>query len=133
MRNGSTAANMLGRGAVAGVAGTVVMTAFQKFVEMPVTGRLDSCAPADFAEKVFRLAPGTPAARWRLNNATHLALGTMWGAAYAFAARAGLSTTAALRVRRLGLCSGSVGLGLGGVVSSGTSSGRRGPRVGGAR
>ena len=43
------------------------------------------------------------------------------------------STTAAVRVRRLGLCSGSVGLGLGGVVSSGTSSGRRGPRVGGAR
>ena len=51
---------MLGRGAVAG---TVVMTAFQKFVEMPVTGRSDSYAPADFAEKVFRLAPGTPAAR----------------------------------------------------------------------
>jgi len=44
-----------------------------------------------------------------------------------------LSTTAAVRVRRLGLCSGSVGLGLGGVVSSGTSSGWRGPRVGGAR
>jgi len=42
MRNGSTAANMLGRGALAGVAGTVVMTAFQKFVEMPITGRPDS-------------------------------------------------------------------------------------------
>jgi len=35
----STVTNMLGRGAVAGVAGTVVMTAFQKFVEMPITGR----------------------------------------------------------------------------------------------
>jgi len=48
----------VGRGAVAGVAGTVVMTAFQKFGEMPITGRSDSYAPADFAEKVFRLAPG---------------------------------------------------------------------------
>ncbi len=93
MSKGSTAANMPGRGAVAGVAGvagTVVMTAFQKVVEMPITGRSDSYAPADFAEKVFRLAPETPAARRRLNNATHLALGTMWGAAYALAARAGL-------------------------------------------
>jgi len=34
MSEGSTATHMLGRGAVAGVAGTVVMTAFQKFVEM---------------------------------------------------------------------------------------------------
>jgi len=90
MSEGSTASNGLGRGAVAGVAGTVVMTAFQKFVEMPITGRSDSYAPAEFAEKVFRLTPGTPAARRRLNNATHLSLGTMWGAAYALAARAGL-------------------------------------------
>ncbi len=89
MSNGSTSA-LLGRGAVAGVAGTVVMTAFQKLVEMPITGRSDSYAPAEFAEKVFRLAPGTPVARRRLNNATHLALGTMWGAAYSIAARAGL-------------------------------------------
>jgi len=89
MSEGSTASNV-GRGAVAGVAGTVIMTAFQKFVEMPITGRSDGYAPADFVEKVFRLAPGPPAARRRLNNATHLALGTMWGAAYALAVRAGL-------------------------------------------
>jgi len=89
MSEGPTVASVLGRGVVAGVAGTVVMTAFQKFVEMPITGRDDSYAPADFAEKLFRLAPGTPAARRRLNNATHLALGTMWGSAYAVAARTG--------------------------------------------
>lgn len=29
----------IGRGVVAGVAGTAVMTALQKFVEMPITGR----------------------------------------------------------------------------------------------
>ncbi len=44
MSEGSTASNVLGRGALAGVAGTVVMTAFQKFVEMPITGRSDSYA-----------------------------------------------------------------------------------------
>jgi len=33
MSKGSTASNVLGRGAIAGVAGTVVMTAFQKFVD----------------------------------------------------------------------------------------------------
>lgn len=82
--------NLLGRGVLAGVAGTVVMTAFQKFVEMPITGRADSYAPAEFAEKVFRVKPQGAGARRRLNNATHLALGTMWGAAYGIAAHAGL-------------------------------------------
>jgi len=33
MSQGSTASTVLGRGAVAGVAGTVVMTAFQNFVD----------------------------------------------------------------------------------------------------
>ncbi len=32
----------IGRGILAGVAGTVVMTAFQKLIEMPITGRGDS-------------------------------------------------------------------------------------------
>ncbi len=35
----------IGRGILAGVAGTVVMTVFQKFIEMPITGRGDSYAP----------------------------------------------------------------------------------------
>ncbi|MDQ3527861.1 MAG: hypothetical protein M3424_08300, partial [Actinomycetota bacterium] len=43
----------IGRGVLAGVAGTVVMTAFQKFVEMPITGRSNSYAPANFAERVL--------------------------------------------------------------------------------
>ena len=85
----STAA-FLGRGAVAGVAGTVVMTAFQRLVEMPVTGRADSFAPADFAERVLPVHPRTRAGRSRLNTATHFALGGMWGAAFGVAARRGL-------------------------------------------
>ena len=78
------------RGVVAGVAGTVVMTAFQKLVEMPLTGRSDSYAPADFAEKVTPVTTTSPQGRRRLNWATHFSLGTMWGAAYGVAAARGL-------------------------------------------
>lgn len=81
---------VLGRGVLAGLAGTLVMTAFQKFVEMPLTQRPDSYAPADFAEKLLPLHPGTPDGRRRLNNTVHLALGGLWGTAYGTAAAAGL-------------------------------------------
>lgn len=80
----------LGRGVVAGVAGTAVMTAFQKLVEMPLTGRPDSYAPASFAEKVLPIDPPTGQGRKQLNYGTHFALGTLWGSAHALAARAGL-------------------------------------------
>ncbi len=86
----ASAAAMIGRGIVAGVAGTVVMTAFQKFVEMPVTGREDSYAPADFAQRVLPVHPESAQGRKRLNYATHFALGGMWGTAYGIAASAGL-------------------------------------------
>ncbi len=80
----------LSRGVVAGVAGTVVMTAFQKFVEMPITKRPESYAPADFAEKVTSADPRTPTGRRRLNYVTHFSLGMMWGAAYGVVAWKGL-------------------------------------------
>jgi hypothetical protein len=82
--------SVLGRGVLAGVAGTVVMTAFQKFVEMPITKREASYAPANFAQKILPIHPQTAAGRWRLNYTTHFALGTMWGAAYGLAALKGL-------------------------------------------
>ncbi len=86
---GSTA-GMIGRGIVAGIAGTVVMTAFQKVVEMPLTGRQDSHAPANFARRVLPVHPGNTQERKRLNYATHFALGGMWGTAYGLTASAGL-------------------------------------------
>ena len=86
----SSTGSILGRAVLAGVAGTVVMTAFQKFVEMPVTGRSDSYAPADFAQRILPVHPSTPEARTRLNYATHFALGAMWGSAYGVAAAGGL-------------------------------------------
>ena len=86
-----SAATVLTRGMLAGLAGTVGMTAFQKLVEMPLTGRADSFAPADFAQKLLPLHPSTPAARRRLNLVTHFALGAgLWGTAYGAAAIAGL-------------------------------------------
>ena len=72
------------------MAGTVVMTAFQKLVEMPLTKRGESFAPADFAEKVTGLNTETPQGRQRLNYVTHFSLGMMWGAAYGIAALKGL-------------------------------------------
>jgi len=83
-------ATLLGRGMLAGLAGTVVMTAFQKLIEMPITRRPESYTPADFAEKVLAVHPTTREGRRRRNNVTHLALGGMWGAAYGVAAAAGL-------------------------------------------
>ncbi|MGD9485390.1 hypothetical protein WDH52_19435 [Streptomyces sp. TRM70308] len=88
-KRANLAAN-IGCGVLAGVAGTVVMTAFQKLVEMPITGRGDSHAPADFAERVMPVHPSSPEDRKRLNYVTHFSLGGMWGTAYGIAAAAGL-------------------------------------------
>jgi hypothetical protein len=82
--------DVLARGVGAGLAGTVVMTAFQKLVEMPLTKRGESFAPADFAEKITPIRTDTGAGRQRLNYATHFSLGMMWGAAYGVAALKGL-------------------------------------------
>lgn len=81
---------MIGRGVLAGLAGTVVMTAFQKLIEMPWTARGDSYAPADFAQTVLPVRPTSRRGRTVLNYTTHFALGTLWGAAYGIAAAAGL-------------------------------------------
>ncbi|WP_241175894.1 hypothetical protein [Modestobacter sp. KNN46-3] len=66
------------------------MTTVQKLAEMPLTGRGDSYAPADFAEKVTPVRTSSPEGRRRLNWVTHFLLGTMWGAAYGIAAARGL-------------------------------------------
>lgn len=80
----------VGHGLLASVAGTTVMTVFQRAVEMPLTGRDASYAPASFAQKVLRIEPATPTHRKALNAATHYALGGMWGAALGVAAARGL-------------------------------------------
>ena len=86
----ATTASGLGRGVVAGLAGTAVMSGFQRFVEMPLTGRQESFAPANFAEKVLPIRPRRGEARRQLNEVTHFALGAAVGVARAVAERAGL-------------------------------------------
>jgi len=81
----------LARGMAAGVGGAAVMTAFQKLVEMPLTGREDSYAPADLAEKLLPLSEKRGSERDLRNYVTHFALGAGWGAARGLLGRAGLS------------------------------------------
>jgi len=93
-----SASSFLSRGVLAGLAGTVVMTVFQRLVEMPLTHRQDSYAPAEFAEKVLRVRPKTAGGRRSLNDTTHLALGALWGSAYGVAAGRGLRGQRAVNV-----------------------------------
>ena len=69
-------------GAVAGIAGTVVMTAFQKLVEMPLTGRSESYEPANMVQRLAGVRPRGKRNRRRLNYAAHFAIGAGWGAAH---------------------------------------------------
>ncbi|MBA3330102.1 MAG: hypothetical protein H0T39_04365 [Actinobacteria bacterium] len=80
----------VGRGIVAGLVGTAVMTAFQKLVEMPITGRAESYAPASFAEKVLPIRRRSGGERRAVNYAAHFGIGTMWGVAFGLAERADL-------------------------------------------
>ena len=57
VKNESSGPEILGRSVVPGVAGTVVMTVFQKFAEMPLTGRPDSYAPAELVTAVSHELP----------------------------------------------------------------------------
>lgn len=80
----------VGLGVAAGVGGTAVMTVFQKVIEMPLTGREDSYAPAIFAEEVLHVHARSQRERTVLNYVVHFALGTMWGAAYGVTAHLGV-------------------------------------------
>ena len=90
------AMELIGRGVVAGVAGSGVMAAFQKLIEMPITGREASYQPAKLAKKVLPVHPEDDKDWTRLNYAAHFTLGAMWGAAYGVAASKGLRGTRAV-------------------------------------
>ncbi len=80
----------IGRGVAAGLAGATVMTAFQKLVEMPITGRGDSYEPANVAMRLLPIGRKRGPAKRRLNYVVHFSLGATWGAAYSVVARQGL-------------------------------------------
>ena len=75
-------AGVVTRGMAAGLLGGVGMTAFQRLVEMPLTGRKESYAPAMLIEKLLPVqAKG--AKRRRVNHVAHFAVGATWGVGHA--------------------------------------------------
>ncbi len=88
----------LGRGVLASTVGTAAMTVFQRAIEMPVTGRDESDAPAQFAKKVLPIKSSGPLTERQLNYVAHFGIGTLWGMAFAIAARTGLRGQKAVHV-----------------------------------
>lgn len=73
-------AEALGKGLVAGVAGTAAMTV-SSTLEMKLRGREPSSAPADAAAKVLGIADFVDdAAKQRFGTLVHWGYGTGWGA-----------------------------------------------------
>lgn len=82
-----SARTTLVQGALASVSGTAIMTAFQRLVEMPMTGRQDSYEPANLVNKLSPVHPERPGELRRLNYAAHFGVGVGWGIAHALLAR----------------------------------------------
>lgn len=94
----SSLASSLGNGVLASVAGTAVMTAFQKLVEMPITRRGESDAPAQFAEKVLPIGSHEPLTHRQVNYIAHFGIGALWGVGFAVAGRWGLGGQKAVHI-----------------------------------
>ena len=86
-------AGAFGKGLAAGLVGTAVMTAVQA-VEMKITGREASAAPARAVEKIFGIEPRDERAERRLAQLVHFAYGTAWGGVRGVIDRAGLGPVA---------------------------------------
>lgn len=84
-------AEALGKGIVAGVAGTAAMTV-SSTVEAKLRHRAFSTAPADAAAKVLGISSFTGEdARGRFSNLVHWGYGTGWGATRGMLSALGLS------------------------------------------
>lgn len=91
MRNGiALIADAIGKGLVAGLAGTAAMT-LSSTVEMKLRGRSGSKAPAQAICKTLGLETTSEAAQARLNNMVHWGYGTVWGAVRGLIAAGGVT------------------------------------------
>jgi hypothetical protein len=72
------AAGAIGRGLLAGIAGTAAITLSQ-MVEMKITKRESSNTPAEAVEKVLPVETESEEQKEQLSNLTHYAYGTSWG------------------------------------------------------
>lgn len=89
MQQRSPMIDVVGRGLVAGLAGTAVMTAIQ-LIDQRITRRPPSLAPAEAAEKVLHVEPRTERSESLLNHAVHWTYGSAWGLARAWLPQLGL-------------------------------------------
>ena len=71
-------ASAIGKGLIAGAAGTLAITLSQ-MIEMKITKRNPSTAPADAAEKVLEVKPETEEDKQQFSKQIHWAYGTSWG------------------------------------------------------
>lgn len=68
----------IGRGMLAGAAGTVAITASQ-LIEMKIEGRPPSTTPADAASKALEIKPETSEDKQQFSQQVHWTYGTLWG------------------------------------------------------
>jgi len=95
MTTAEKVANSIGKGLVAGFAGTAAMTV-SSTLEQHIRGRAASTAPADATAKVLGISEfSTPAAKNRFSNLVHWGYGTGWGVVRGLLASAGLCPAAA--------------------------------------
>ena len=80
----------LGKGLIAGLAGTVAITLSQ-MIEMKITKRKPSDAPADVASKVLDVEAVSEEKKEKFSQEVHWAYGTSWGVARSVLDIAGLS------------------------------------------
>lgn len=71
-------ASSLGKGVIAGAAGTLAITISQ-MIEMKITKRKPSSEPADAAQKVLEVKPETEEDKQQFSQQIHWAYGTTWG------------------------------------------------------
>ncbi len=79
----------LGRGLLAGFAGTAALTVAQ-LIEMKISGRPPSMVPAQAVEKTLGIKPKDQPSAQRMSNAVHWVYGTTWGAVRGVLSTAGL-------------------------------------------
>ncbi len=87
----------LGKGLVAGLAGTAVLTALQK-LEMTQTGKEGSDTPAEAVEKVLGIRFADDASRKRASKLTHWTYGTALGGVRGLLGAAGLGNVSGTAV-----------------------------------
>lgn len=83
-------AGAIGKGLVAGAAGTLAITLSQ-MIEMKFTKRKPSEAPAEAAEKILEVKPETEEDKQQFSKQIHWAYGTSWGLARSFLSLLGLN------------------------------------------